>query len=243
MNNVLILGATSEIAIALAEVLSANSYTVMLAARDVEKLSPVQSDLQVRFRANVRLLLFDAMDTASHEGFYTNLPLQPDVVVCVFGYLGDQRKAATDWTECNKILTTNYVGAVSILNLVANDFERKGKGCIVGISSVAGERGRQSNYLYGSAKAGFTAYLSGLRNRLAHHKVHVLTVKPGFVNTRMLAGMSTPKLLTASPSRAASDIYKAIRKRRNELYTLWIWRWIMLVIRCIPERIFKKMRL
>jgi decaprenylphospho-beta-D-erythro-pentofuranosid-2-ulose 2-reductase len=114
---------------------------------------------------------------------------------------------------------------------------------ITGISSVDGARGRQSNYLYGSAKAGFTAYLEGLRNRLYHQKVHVLSVQPGFVDTRMTEGMPLPPLLTATPGLVAEAVYKAIKKKRNIIYVKWFWRWIMLIIRNIPEPVFKKLKL
>ena len=137
----------------------------------------------------------------------------------------------------------NYVGAASILNIVAATYAEKGKGTIAGISSVAGERGRLSNYLYGSAKAGFTAYLSGLRNRLFHQKVHVLTVQPGFVYTRMTEGMPLPKLLTATPELVAQTVYKATLAKKNVIFVKGMWRWIMLIIRNIPESIFKKMKL
>jgi len=138
-------------------------------------------------------------------------------------------------------MDTNYTGVVSLFNIIANDFEKRKSGFIVGISSVAGDRGRKSNYIYGSAKAAFTAYLSGLRNRLYDAQVHVLTVKPGFVSTKMTEGMDLPEKLTAQPEEVAEDIYKAQQKGKNVLYTKWIWRWMMLIIRSIPEFQFKKM--
>jgi hypothetical protein len=129
------------------------------------------------------------------------------------------------------------------LNIIANDFEQRRSGVIIGVSSVAGDRGRGSNYMYGSAKAGFTAYLSGLRNRLAKSNVHVITVKPGFVRTRMTEGLPLPGPVTAKPEQVARDVFKAYRGRRNEVYTLWMWRYIMLVIKLIPEAIFKRLNL
>src|SRR5690606_11258178 len=167
----------------------------------------------------------------------------PDVVICVFGLLGDQARAERDWAHCHQIIDSNYTGAVSILNIVAEDFAARKRGVIIGISSVAGERGRQSNYIYGSAKAGFTAYLSGLRNRMYPYGVHVMTVKPGFVKTRMLENMSTPGPLTANPVEVANSIARAIRKRRNVLYVRPIWSWVMGVIRNIPEPVFKRLKL
>lgn len=243
MPTILLLGATSEIALALAERFAREKAHLVLAARNVERLQPVKSDLHIRFGVSVEILSFDASIPETHEAFYKGLQHPPDVVICVFGYLGDHKKAIDDWRECSAILNINYTGAVSILNIVASDFERRRKGVIVGVSSVAGDRGRQSNYLYGSAKAGFTAYLSGLRGRLVRSNVHVLTVKPGFVRTKMLDGIRTPSILTASPADAARDIHKAIMKKKDVIYTLSRWRWVMLVIRNIPERVFKKMKL
>lgn len=243
MKRVLILGASSEVALALADLLASLSCDLILASRNSERLSAVKSDLTVRFGIQISLVEFDAVDCESHVTFYNNLPFKPDTVICVFGFLGEHSKAIEDWAECSRILMTNYIGAVSILNIVANDFEKQKAGVIVGISSVAGERGRQSNYLYGSAKAGFTAYLSGLRNRLFKSKVHVLTVKPGFMQTKMLAGLSTPKSLTAQPNQVARYIVRAIKGKKNNVYVFPIWKWIMLVIKNIPEPVFKRMKL
>jgi NAD(P)-dependent dehydrogenase (short-subunit alcohol dehydrogenase family) len=166
--------------------------------------------------------LFTSMNStpekpATHAAFLASLPQRPDMTICVFGYLGDQQLAESDWTECERILQTNYVGAVSILNLIASEYAAKGSGLIAGISSVAGERGRQSNYFYGSAKAGFTAYLSGLRNRLFHKGVHVLTVQPGFVYTKMTENMPLPGLLYWSPPPRSSQASStsAILKKKN----------------------------
>lgn len=241
--NVLILGAVSDMAVAIARKFSSEGYSVTLAARNTEKLLAIESDLKVRHKGNVYSVKFDALDFASHETFLESLPEKPDVVICVFGLLGDQFKAQLNWKVCEEILYTNYIGAVSILNAVANDFEKRKRGTIIGISSVAGERGRQSNYFYGSAKAGFTAYLSGLRNRLYPSGVHVLTVKPGFVKTRMIENIKTPGPLTALPKQVADCVFKALKRKRNNIYVLPIWSLIMLIIRNIPESIFKKLKL
>ena len=164
-------------------------------------------------------------------------------VISAVGYLGDQARAQSDFDEARTIMDTNYTGVVSLFNIIANDFEHRRSGFMIGISSVAGDRGRKSNYFYGSAKAALTAYLSGLRNRLHDAQVHVLTVKPGFVATKMTEGMDLPEKLTAQPEEVAKDIYKAQQKNKNVLYTKWIWRWVMLVIRTIPEWKFKGMDL
>ncbi|MEL7534635.1 MAG: SDR family oxidoreductase, partial [Bacteroidota bacterium] len=185
----------------------------------------------------------DAQAYDSHADFWQSLSPQPDWVYLVFGYLGEQERAEQNWAEAEQTLAVNYVGAVSILERVAQSFAEKGSGTIVGISSVAGDRGRASNYLYGSAKAGLTAYLSGLRNRLAKQGVHVMTVKPGFVRTAMTASMDLPPVITGEPEKVAKDIIKGARRKKNVIYTLWMWRYIMLIIRSIPEGIFKKLSL
>jgi len=241
MKNVLILGATSDLAQAMAKKYAAEGWSLTLAARKAERLETLVSDLKIRFDVPMESVLFDAEDFASHLGFYTSLKTKPDVVLCVFGYMGDQEQARTDFNEVARTINVNFTGAVSILNLVATDFEARGQGTIVGVSSVAGDRGRQSNYMYGSAKAGFSVYLAGLRNRLAPAGVHVMTVKPGFCRTKMTENLELPAALTASPEQVAAAVYKGVEKKKNVLYTLWMWRWIMCIIRHIPEFVFKKM--
>ena len=244
MKSVLILGAFSDMALAIAREFAQNGYTPILAARKVqERLGDAVKDLHVRYQVDARLAEFDVLDTASHQAFYDGLGLKPDVTVCVVGYLGDQARARTDFAETRKIIDTNYTGPVSILHVVAADYEQRKAGAIIGISSVAGERGRQSNYPYGSAKAAFTSFLSGLRNRLQPAGVPVLTVKPGFVRTKMTEGMELPPPVTADPGQVARDVYRAFARGKDVLYTLWMWRWIMFLIRCLPERMFKKMKM
>ena len=243
MPTLLLLGATSDMAIAISRKFAAAGYDIQLAARNAERLRPLQTDLTIRHAVTCTIHEFDAGQPATHAAFLSSLPVYPDITICVFGYLGDQLLAESDWSECEKILQVNYVGAVSILNLVANEYASRSKGIIAGISSVAGERGRQSNYFYGSAKAGFTAYLSGLRNRLFHKQVHVLTVQPGFVYTKMTENMPLPGLLTATPEIVAGVVFRAIDKKKNVVYVKWFWRWIMLIIKGIPESMFKKLKL
>ena len=157
--------------------------------------------------------------------------------------MGVQAENEREIKEASLVIRSNYEGPVSILSVLANCFEARGCGCLVGISSVAGERGRASNYVYGSAKAGFTAFLSGLRNRLAKKGVHVVTVLPGFVTTKMTEGMDLPKKLTAQPKEVANAIFNAVQKKQNIIYTRPVWRFIMIIIRNIPEQIFKRLKL
>lgn len=243
MNYILILGATSDIAKATAHVFAANGYGVQLAGRKTDQLEVIARDLRLRHEVPVSIWPFEATDFSKHNAFWNNLSPKPVVTLCAIGYLGAQEKAQVGWEEAQRIIEVNYTGAVSILNHVAESYARLEKGTIIGISSVAGERGRQSNYLYGSAKAGFTAFLSGLRNRLYKSGVHVLTVKPGFVRTRMTEGLELPALLTAEPEQVAKAVYKGYRAKKDVIYTLPVWQLIMQNIRMIPESVFKKMNL
>jgi hypothetical protein len=243
MPSLLLLGAGSDIACSLARKFASAGYEIQLAARNASRLQPLRQDIAIRYKVACSLHEFDAARPDTHAPFFSSLPVQPDITISVFGYLGEQEKAESDWSECERILSVNYTGAVSILNVVADAYVAQTNGIIVGISSVAGERGRQSNYFYGSAKAGFTAYLSGLRNRLYPKGVHVLTVKPGFVATKMTENMDLPPLVTAQPDAVATAIFNAVRKKKDVLYVKWMWRWIMFLIKCIPESVFKKMKL
>jgi short-subunit dehydrogenase len=241
MSSVLILGARSDIAQAIAQRFGREGYDLILAARRADELDPAVKDLEIRHKIAARAVEFDALRFADHEPFYEGLDPKPDITICVFGLLGDQDSARHEFSLAHRIIDTNYTGAVSILGIVANDYQKKIAGTIIGISSVAGDRGRQSNYVYGSAKAGFTEFLAGLRNRLAHSGVHVMTVKPGFVATRMTEGMKLPGALTAQPDQVAENVFKGFRKKSNTIYTLWMWRYIMLIIRHVPEFVFKKL--
>jgi decaprenylphospho-beta-D-erythro-pentofuranosid-2-ulose 2-reductase len=243
MPTLLVLGATSDIGFAIAKKFAAEKYDVQLAARNPEQLKPFQTDLQIRFGITCSIHQFDATGFDMHSLFYNSLIPKPDVTVYSVGYMNDNEKVVNDWQETLKTIHTNYTGAVSILNIIAADYSARQTGIIVGISSVAGSRGRQSNYIYGSTKAAFTAYLSGLRNKLFHHNVHVITVLPGFVYTKMTEHLTLPKLLTSTPEQVANAIYKGTVKNTNILYVKWFWKWIMLIITLIPEPIFKKKKL
>ncbi len=243
MGTVLILGSTSDIAQAVARRFAKASYNLQLAARDPTQLEILASDLRIRYQVTVQIMAFDATQFDTHAEFYRQLAPAPAVVITVFGYLGDQAKGEKDWAEAHAILDTNYTGAVSILNVVAEDFAIKKAGTIVGVSSVAGDRGRGSNYLYGSAKAGFSAYLSGLRNRMHAYGVSVITMKPGFVATSMTEDLDLPPLLTAQPSATAEDLFQAVKSKKDVVYSKWFWRPIMIVITLLPERLFKRLKL
>lgn len=241
--HLLILGASSDIAKALAKEYARKGYSLYLAGRNTEELQKNAGDLSIRFNIEAKASFFNILDFESHKAFYSSLTPKPDGVACVVGYLGNQEQAGKDFKETKKIIDTNYTGCVSILNVISNDFEARKHGFIIGISSVAGDRGRASNYTYGSSKAALTTYLSGLRSRLTKSDVHVLTVKPGFVITKMTENLSLPRVLTASTEEVAKDIFNAQQKNKEVIYTRWYWKIIMFLITIIPEKMFKKLKL
>jgi short-subunit dehydrogenase len=221
-------------------------YDLVLAGRDREELDRLATDLSLRHGVKAQGRAFDALAYDTHRAFVeacreTSLDSMAGAVLC-FGYLGEQDAAQKDPVEARRVLDTNLVGAVSILGLLANHFEEKRGGFLCALSSVAGDRGRQSNYVYGAAKAGLTVFLQGLRNRLYPAGVSVTTVKPGFVDTQMTFGR--PGLfLVASPRTAARSIVAAVLKGKDLAYVPGFWRPVMLLIRLIPERLFKRMKL
>jgi decaprenylphospho-beta-D-erythro-pentofuranosid-2-ulose 2-reductase len=243
MKKILIVGATSDMAKAIAKVYAKEGFDLILAARKPEDLSLFAEDLRIRSAQKIELVTLDLVALETHQPFYNALTTKPDGVILTAGYMAQQSVAETNWASTYEMLQVNYVGAVSLLNIVANDFESRRTGFIVGISSVAGERGRKTNYIYGSTKAALTAYLSGLRNRLQSSGVAVMTVKPGFVETKMTKGLDLPEKLTAQPEDVALAVFKAQKKGQDVLYTKGVWRLIMLIIKHIPESIFKKMSL
>jgi decaprenylphospho-beta-D-erythro-pentofuranosid-2-ulose 2-reductase len=245
--NILILGATSGIAKDLSRVLAERGCSLVLTGRNAAELEKAAADLRLRYQATVEVETFDALDFAQHGEFVARVlskPVPLDGAILCYGYLPDQRQSETDMDEARRTIDVNFTSAVTLLAPLADYFEKQRRGYLAVISSVAGDRGRQSNYTYGATKAGLTAYLAGMRNRLHRSGVHVLTIKPGFVDTPMIHGRVNPNSpLVASSSRVAHDIDRAIRRRRDTLYTPWFWRPIMFIVRLLPEWLFKRMKL
>lgn len=241
---VLILGATSAIARGTAAAFAKRGHALYLASRDMDELQRSAADLQLRYGVAVRYGRFDAEATDTHPAFLKHVLEEMgelDGVVLAFGYLGDQM-AARDFSLGAKVIASNFTGAVSILSECASYFEPRKQGFIIGISSVAGDRGRQSNYVYGAAKGGLTVFLQGLRNRMFHCGVRVITVKPGFVDTAMTFGL--PGLfLVASPQDVGERIARTPQKSADVVYLPWFWRYIMLIIQHVPEPIFKRLKM
>ncbi len=243
---VLIIGATSGIGRAIAHEWASNGYTVILAGRDRDELISDAADIHIRHGVQASTLGFDALKYEDHGPFFHAATNQTsnglDTIIVCHGYLPAQTDAETDFEIARRTIDVNYTSAISILNLAAAYFLARGRGTICGVSSVAGDRGRQSNFIYGSAKAALSTYLAGLRHRLARHGVKVVNVKPGFVDTGMTWGL--PGLfLVASPTQVAHAIWRACAKGKSVAYVPGFWRFIMLIIRSVPDFLFMRTKL
>lgn len=240
----IVLGSNSEVAQAFVEksLSSGEKFeTLYLFSSQPETTLKFAKHLEVKFLQHSEVIPLDLTQSIDYSAWdYIQSPL----LFCASGYLGlDSQEGLYNNKNTERILDINFAKLIPVLNYFAQKMERNRQGTLIVLSSVAGERGRQSNFIYGSAKAGLTAYLSGLRNYLYSKKVHVLTVKPGFMATKMTEGLPLNPALTATPKQAADCIYKAFKSNKNTVFVLPIWSLIMLIIRNIPEFIFKKLKL
>ncbi|MBS1823120.1 MAG: SDR family oxidoreductase [Acidobacteria bacterium] len=242
---ILVLGATSGIAEATCRIWASQGASLFLVARNAEKLAVVAADLRTRGASFVDTAVADLDDTEQHPALLAhavNSLAGLDVAYLAHGVLGDQAQAEQDFHTAAHILHTNLMAPVSLLTWLANFFVQRRAGTIAVLSSVAGDRGRKSNYVYGSSKAGLSAFLAGLRNRVDREGVTVLTIKPGPTKTAMTAGMKGAEKF-ADVDKVAASIVKAVDARADSLYVPFQWQPIMFVIRHIPERVFKKLNL
>ncbi len=233
----LILGATSAIGKETAKLLAVEGSRLVLVGRHPERLSVIKEDLVVRGAGSIATVVADLDDHRTHEEILdraTEAMDGLDTVLLAYGVL--------DADEPQQVFRTNFTSAASLLERVAQRFEAKRQGTIVGISSVAGDRGRQSNYVYGASKAGLSALLQGLRNRLHPSGVRVITVKPGMIDTPMTAHMKKG-VLWVGPEYVARRIHRALGGGGDVIYVPWFWRPIMTVIRALPEAVFKRLEL
>src|SRR5574340_644400 len=244
MRSIYVLGATSGIGQALERRMAAAGLEMLLVARSQERLGALQADLLARGAACALTLQADLADTSQHTRvlrYATEQFADFDTLVVAYGSLLDQAACQVSPELALREVNTNFSSVVGLLTLFGEYFRAHGSGTLAVITSVAGDRGRRPNYVYGAAKGGLSIFLQGLRSRLHPFGVRVLTIKPGPVNTAMTAHMKRPRLF-AEPADVAADIYRALERGRGEvLYTPWYWRWIMLALRLIPERSFKKL--
>lgn len=248
MQRIVIFGATSAIAGACARMWVARGNSLFLVGRNESKLESLLADLRVRATPDQQIegLSIDLNDLGGHEGLFTQAEAALggiDIILIAHGSLPDQKACEQSVELALNEVKTNAISAISLLTLAANRLEAQGSGVIAAISSVAGDRGRQSNYVYGAAKGMLTIFMQGLRNRLVRSGVAVVTVKPGFVDTPMTAHFEKKGALWAQPEAIAQGIVQGVEKRKDVVYLPWVWRWIMLIIRHIPETVFKRLSL
>lgn len=244
-DNILVFGAASAIAYETLKLFAADGASFFLCDRNENKLKRLSDDLTVRGAKDVDFAMFDALDNASITDAVNKCLLRFPGIDCLFiayGTLPDQELCQRDVKEMEKAFTINFTSTAAILTRMTDHFIKLNSGTIAVISSVAGDRGRESNYIYGSVKSALTAFTSGLRQRLSKSGVHVLTVKPGMVDTPMTMDFKKG-LLFCSPETVGKGIYRSILKKKDIVYLPWFWWWVMLIIRNIPEKIFKKLKL
>ena len=240
-----IVGATSAIAHETAKCFAKDNAEFFLVGRSAEKLETIANDLKVRGAKRIDTYTVDLADLDRHQALLDQIVAtleHIDVLLIAHGTLGNQQLCEQSVAETLKEFTNNCTSVISLLTLFANYFEQQKRGTIAVISSVAGDRGRQSNYVYGTAKAAITAFLQGLRGRLAKSGVSVLTIKPGLIDTPMTAELKKG-LLMASARSVGEGIYKAIQHKKEVVYLPAFWRPIMFVVKSIPERVFKRLSL
>ena len=243
MRKILIIGATSAIAEATARRFAQDGDRLFLAGRSSERLKMLADDLKLRGALQSETFTMDANDFAQHATLVSTAHASLgglDTVLIAHGTLSDQQACEASFEATFQELQTNALSVISLLTHIANIFESQKHGTIAVISSVAGDRGRPSNYVYGTAKAAVSTFLQGLRGRLFAAGVNVITIKPGFVDTPMTASFRKG-LLWAAPKTVGDGIYRSIEKQREIVYLPWFWRWIMLIIRIVPEPIFKRL--
>ncbi len=245
MKTIVIIGATSALAQSIAKIHAAEQHRLLLVGRNEPRLDLIAQDLSVRGAKQCEVYCLDLADTDKHgplwEHVYQKFP-KPDIVYIAHGVLPDQQVCQGSYQQTLASLQVNALSVISLLTELANRMETDKHGQIVVISSVAGDRGRKSNYVYGTAKATISTFLQGLRNRLYDSNVSVTTVKPGFIDTPMTADFEKGALW-ATPDQVASDIVKGVGKNRNVIYTPPIWFFIMAIIKAIPELLFKRLSL
>jgi decaprenylphospho-beta-D-erythro-pentofuranosid-2-ulose 2-reductase len=243
VQRVLVLGAASDIAAAtLHRLVRDRTRSVVLASREPDRLDKLAHELREAGATEVDCVPFDAVDYASHERLVDRIFTTADIdlILVTFGVLGDQHAAEHDRAKAVEIAGVNYLGAVSVLSAVTQRLRAQGHGVIVGLSSVAGERVRRSNFIYGSSKAGFDGYLQGLGESLAGTGVRVLVVRPGFVHTKMTAGLAAAAL-AVTPDTVADAIVRGIAEGRELIWVPPALRWVMVVLRHLPKPVFRRL--
>tara|TARA_Y200000002_G_scaffold379924_1_gene390261 strand:+ start:802 stop:1536 length:735 start_codon:yes stop_codon:yes gene_type:complete len=233
--NILILGANSDVGISLLNNLYANGCNLFLASRNLVNLKKITKDKNF-IMDRIKFIHLDVLSEISISSLFDSNIETPDIIISCVGYLNDED------SNLSKILRTNFEGPATIINRYIDQFLSRGYGTIVGVSSIAGERGRGKNYLYSSAKSGFTSYLSGLRSKYNHKNIKVITVIPGYIDTKMTEGLKLNKFITASPELVANKIINAIVKDKKIEYISFFWFIVAVILRNLPDFIIRKIK-
>lgn len=244
---VLVLGSVSSVGRAIASGFALKGFSLVLGDIEREENERVAKDIQIRYNVECQPIFFDASQFSEHEQFLQRVEEAlgefPTGVVMSFGYMPVQGQAEKDFQLAQRTVEINYLGVISVLERVLAKFEQRGYGFAIVFSSVAGDRGRKSNYIYGSSKGALTRYLEGVQHRISGKNIHVMIVKPGFMDTAMTYGLNLPAKLMAQPNEVGRIVIKSWEKGRQEIYVKWFWRWIMLIIRHLPRFVFYKTNL
>ena len=240
--NILIIGGNSDIGLAIGRGFAKLGNDIQLTTRSNTDMESKISDIMIRHDVDINIYKLDILKYQSFDTFIKNLDCLPDIVVCCVGLLGNQIKDQKNIQNIQNIMRTNYEGPSILLEKFSEKFLQRGYGDIIGISSIAGIRGRRSNYIYGSAKSGLNSYLSGLRSKLNPYKINVITVLPGFVYTKMTKDLCLPRFLTSSVEEIATQIINGYVNNKSFVYSNFKWKIISLIISLIPEFIFKRLK-
>jgi len=236
----LVLGANSDIAKSCAKNFASNKFNICLASRDIDNCIATASDIEIRYEVKVSVVKFDATDLSSHTEFFDSLDFFPDVTLVSFGVLYNQIDLEKNFQLRKEMVDVNLLGVINSVENLLPMLLKRNKGSLVLMGSAAGDRGKRSNYIYGSTKAAIETYYEGVDHRLHNTGVRIILIKPGFVETKMTLGMDLPLVITASPHEVAKKVYNAVQKEKKVVYVRSIWRLIMLLIRLTPRFIFNK---
>jgi len=243
MKYVLIIGAKNELGIELANLYARNNYNLYLAGRSIKDIQDKSREIEKKYKVKSVLCELDVTDYNSHQKIYDTLTIKPIGVIYLAGYYPNIPLSTSKWSETVRTIEINYLGCMSLLNIISNQFINDRRGFIISVTSVSGLRGRAKNYIYGSAKAGLITYMSGLRNKMNKYNVNVLTVIPGFITSNEDKKENYPRVLVTTPKKLALRIFNAQQSNKDVIYSSIIWQLIMFVIKLIPEALFKKLKI
>ena len=243
MKYVLIIGAKNELGIELANLYARNNYNLYLAGRSIKDIQDKSREIEKKYKVKSVLCELDVTDYNSHQKIYDTLIIKPIGVIYLAGYYPNIPLSTSKWSETVRTIEINYLGCMSLLNIISNQFINDRRGFIISVTSVSGLRGRAKNYIYGSAKAGLITYMSGLRNKMNKYNVNVLTVIPGFITSNKDKKANYPRVLVTTPEKLALRVFNAQQSNKDVIYSSTLWQLIMFVIKLIPEALFKRLKI